>query len=58
MCHLYKSHNGDDGIADSEDAPEDSNCLGVAHELGGIEVGGLQVLHLVLHENSPLTTSA
>ena len=47
--YLNKGDNGDDGVADGEYAPEDPDGLGVAHELGGVEVGGLQVLHLVLH---------
>jgi len=57
IFYLDECHDGDDGIADGEYTPEDANGLGVAHELGGVEVGGLQVLHLVLHA-SLLTTSA
>ena len=49
LNHLNEGYDGDDGVADGEYAPEDANGLGVPHELGRVEVGGLQVLHLVLH---------
>ena len=49
LNHLNEGYDGDYGVADGEYAPEYANGLGVPHELGGVEVGGLQVLHLVLH---------
>ena len=43
--YLYKNYNGDDGIADRKHSPKDSNCLGVAHKLGGVVVRAFTVLH-------------
>ena len=49
MTHLHEDNNGDDGIADGEDAPEHPNGLAVAHELVGVVVRRLPVLQLRLH---------
>ena len=46
---LEEDHDDEDGVADGEDAPEDSHCLGVPHELGGVVVGLLVVVGITLH---------
>ena len=49
MTHLHEDHDGDDGIADGEDAPEHPDGLAVAHELVGVVVRCLPVFQLRLH---------
>ena len=49
MTNLHKDNDGDDCIADSEDAPEHPDRLAVPHELVGVVVRRLPVLQLRLH---------
>ena len=52
MTNLHKDNDGDDCIADSEDAPEHPNRLAVPHELVGVVVRRLAVLQLRLHADT------
>ena len=47
--YLHENHNSQYGVAHAEDAPEDTDCLGAPHELGGVVVALLMVVYITLH---------
>ena len=55
---LQEDHDDEDGVADGEDSPQHPHRLGVPHELGGVVVGLLVVVHLTLHGEAVCSTPA
>ena len=47
--YLHEDNNSQYGVAHAEDAPEDTNCLGTPHELGGVVVTLLMVVYVTFH---------